>query len=118
MKRARAYTVAILMLIPTWAEAQPIPLEAFLQDCEKKTIRINVKGEKIGERTSGYCRGVLEGVYAILIRSKAICNSQQNESAEFLLSIVLAYQSTAKPRENDTVGFIDAAYRQALACAN
>ena len=59
---------------------------------------------KVGERISGYCEGILEGMFAVLLRTGTICVKDKAASADFLLSAVLTYQTETKSKDNDAAG--------------
>ena len=56
--------------------AQAVPLDAVMKDCQQKTIVMgraeDGKMVKVGERIGGYCEGILEGMFAVLIRNGTI----------------------------------------------
>jgi hypothetical protein len=110
-----------LFFIVETAHAE-VQLDKFLKDCEKKTVVMGYdeKGRivKVGEDISGYCHGVLEGVFAVLVRTKEICVKDRSSSPEFLLSTVLTYRTETKSQDNDASAVIEAAYRRAFNCRN
>jgi hypothetical protein len=99
-----------------------ISLDTVLKDCEQKTLvyRRDEKGNavKVGERISGYCKGVLEGVFAILVRTGTICVKEDDSaSPDFLLSTVLTYRNETKSQNNDAATVLEAAFKRAFSCA-
>jgi hypothetical protein len=113
-------SAGLLSALPTTVEAQ-ISLDTVLKDCEKKTIvmRRDEKGNivKAGERISGYCQGVLEGVFAVLVRTKAVCvKDDDSTSPDFLLSTVLMYRTETKSQNNDAATVLEAAFKRAFSC--
>ena len=115
------FTLCLLSALTTTAEAQ-ISLDAVLKDCEKRTIVMgrDEKGGivKVGERISGYCQGILEGAFAILVRTRTICVKEKNTSPEFLLSSVLTYRAETKSRDDDAATVLEAAFKRAFSCAH
>jgi hypothetical protein len=118
--------IAAIMLLGTAvqtprAEAQ-ISFSAFLKDCERKTIVLgkDEKGKsiKVGERLSGYCQGILEGIFAVLVRAKSICVKEESPTPEFMLSTVLTYRTETKLQDNDAESVIEAAFKRAFRCEN
>ena len=97
-----------------------ISLEAVLKDCEKKTIVMGRDEQgrivKVGERISGYCQGILEGIFAVLVHTQTICAERDDRSPEFLLSAVLTYRAETKSQDNDLVSVVEAAYKRAFSC--
>src|SRR5258707_4818144 len=73
--------VASLSTFTLCAHAQTVPLDAVMMDCEQKTIVMgraeDGKMVKVGERIGGYCRGILEGMFAVLLRTGTICAKRQ-----------------------------------------
>jgi hypothetical protein len=59
------------------AEAQTVSLDAVLKDCEQRTIVMgraeDGKMVRVGERIGGFCKGILEGMIAVLVRTGTIC---------------------------------------------
>jgi hypothetical protein len=113
--------VGFSLIAATPAEAQ-VSLDALLKDCEKKTIVMG-RDEKggivqVGENISGYCRGVLEGMFAVLVRAKAICVKERNASPDFLLSALLTYRKQTKSLDNDAASVVEAALKRAFSCTN
>jgi hypothetical protein len=104
------------------AETQTILLDAVLKDCERKTMVTgwNEKHElvKVGEDLSGYCKGVLEGVFAILVHTQKICIKDKSRSPDYLLSTVLTYRKETKSQDNDAASVIEAAFKLAFSCSN
>lgn len=78
------------------------------------------KGElvKVGENLNGYCRGILEGMFAVLVRNKTICVKDRNATPAFLLSTVQTYRTQTKSQDNDAAGVIEAAFKRAFGCTN
>src|SRR5438046_8788163 len=97
--------VASLSTFALCAYAQALPLDAVMKDCQQKTIVMgraeDGKMVKVGERISGYCQGILEGTFAVLLRAGTICAKDQTVSADFLLSAILTYQTETKSNDND-----------------
>ncbi|HUL05703.1 MAG TPA: hypothetical protein VLV76_05175, partial [Candidatus Acidoferrum sp.] len=128
LRRARAtlgtfalLAVSFLVLTSSNAEAQ-ISLSDVLKKCEQKTIVYgrdeNGALVKVGEAMDGYCQGVLEGIFAILVRARKICvKDGQHASSDFLLSTVLTYRAEAKTQDDDAAGAIEAAFKRAFSCA-
>jgi hypothetical protein len=94
--------VASLSTFALCAHAQTVPLDAVMKDCEKKTIVMgraeDGKMVKVGERISGYCQGILEGTFAVLLRTGTICAKDKVVSADFLLSTILTYRTETKSK--------------------
>jgi hypothetical protein len=114
-------TLFLLSAFTEAAEAQ-ISLDAVLKDCAEKTIVMgrDEKGGmvKVGERISGYCQGILEGAFAILVRTRTICVKEKSASPEFLLSTVLIYRAETKSQDNDAATVLEAAFKRAFSCAH
>jgi hypothetical protein len=109
---------ATLLLVPP-ASAQ-VSLDVVLKSCEKK-MQVwgrDEKGEivKVGESIDGYCQGVLEGIFAVLVRSKTICVKDKNRSPDFLLSTLLTYRTIMKVQEQDVAAVVEAAFKRAFPC--
>jgi hypothetical protein len=113
-------SVGLLSAFPITVEAQ-ISLDALIKDCEKKTIVYgwdeNRKPVKVGESMSGYCQGVLEGIFALLVRTRAICVKEKSTYPDFLLSTVLTYRTATKSQEDDAATVLEAAFKRAFSCA-
>jgi hypothetical protein len=114
-----AVLIGSLSALPGRVEAQ-ILLDTLLKDCEQKTIVYgrDEKGGmvKVGERISGYCQGVLEGVLATLARNRTICVKEKGTSPDFLLSTVLTYRTETKSKDNDAAAVLEAAFKRAFTC--
>ena len=109
---------SLVVFLPV-VDAQ-VSLDAVLKDCEKKTIVMgrDEQGKivKVGEQISGYCQGILEGIFAILVRTQTICVKNDNPSPEFLLSTVLTYRKETKSQDNDVASVVEAAFKRAFSC--
>jgi len=114
--------VASLLTFALCAHAQAVPLDAVMKDCQQKTIVYgraeDGKMVKVGERISGYCQGILEGMFAVLLRTGTICVRDKVASADFLLSAVLTYQTETKSKDNDAASVAEAAFKRAFNCSN
>ena len=114
--------IVSLMTFAFCAPAQAVPLDAVMKDCQQKTIVMgraeDGKMVKVGERISGYCQGVLEGMFAVLLRTGTICVKDKVASADFLLSAVLTYQTETKSKDNDAASVAEAAFKRAFNCSN
>ncbi len=112
----------ILAAISLRTEAQIVSLEALLKDCENKTIVMgrDDKGGiiKVGEKLSGYCQGMLEGIFTVLVRSQTICVKDRSTTPDFLLSTIMTYRAQTKSPDNDTASVIEAAFKRAFSCSN
>jgi hypothetical protein len=90
------------------------------KSCEKKMLHYGYddKGSavKVGESIDPYCRGVLDGVLAVLVRARTICVKDKNTSPDFLLSTVLTYRAETKSQENDAALVIETAFKRAFTC--
>ena len=113
--------VALLSTVALCAHAQALPLDAVMKDCQQKTIVMgraeDGKMVKVGERISGYCQGILEGAFAVLLRAGTICAKDKAVSADFLLSAILTYQTETKSKDNDAAGVAEAAFKRAFNCS-
>jgi len=93
-----------------------------MKDCERKTIVMgraeDGKMVKVGERIGGYCQGVLEGMFAVLVRSGTICVKDKAISTDFLLSTILTYRTETKSKDNDATSVAEAAFRRAFSCSD
>ena len=111
--------VTLMNLAPTAAQ---VSLDALLKDCEKKTtvMGYDEKGKvvQVGEAMSGYCRGVLEAMFAMLVRAKTICVKDRNASPDFLLSAIQSYRNQTKSQDNDAASVIEVAFKRASSCTN
>jgi len=111
--------VGVLATMLTQASAQ-VSVGAVLKDCEQKTIVMgrDEKGEivKVGENISGYCRGILEGMAAVLVRAKIICVKDKAATPDFLLSAVLTYRAQTKSADDDAASVVEAALKRAFTC--
>jgi hypothetical protein len=111
--------VSSLSFLQSLAEGQ-VSLEGVLKDCEKKTIVMGRDEQgrivKVGERISGYCQGILEGIFAVLVHTQTICAERDDRSPEFLLSAVLTYRAETKSQDNDLISVVEAAYKRAFSC--
>jgi len=79
-----------------------ISLQVVLKECEKRTIVMGLddKGEMaiVGDRLSGYCQGILEGIFVVLVRTGTVCLRERSFSPDFLLSTVIALGRRPNPR--------------------
>ena len=75
--------VASLATFASCTPAQAVPLDAVMKDCLQKTIVMgraeDGKVVKVGERISGYCQGILEGTFAVLVRTGTICAKDKSD---------------------------------------
>ena len=71
---------------------------------------------KVGQAMNGYCQGVLEGMFATLVHSKAICAKEKSATADYLLSVVLTYREQTKSRDNDAARVVATAFKRAFGC--
>jgi hypothetical protein len=114
--------VASLLTFALSAHAQALPLDAVMKDCQQKTIVMgrveDGKMVKVGERISGYCQGILEGTFAVLVRTGTICAKDKVVTADFLLSAILTYQTETKSKDNDAASVAEAAFKRAFNCSN
>jgi hypothetical protein len=114
--------VALLLTFALCAHARALPLDAVMKDCQQKTIVMgraeDGKMVRVGERISGYCQGILEGTFAVLLRTGAICAKDKAVSADFLLSAILTYQAETKSKDNDAASVAEAAFKRAFNCSN
>ena len=114
--------VASLSMFALCAHAQAVPLDAVMKDCQQRTIVMeraeDGKMVKVGERISGYCQGILEGMFAVLVRAGTICAKDKLATADFLLSTILTYQTETKSRDNDAASVAEAAFKRAFSCSN
>jgi hypothetical protein len=114
--------VASLSTFALCAHAQALPLDAVMKDCQQKTIVMeraeDGKMVKVGERISGYCQGILEGTFAVLVRTGTICAKDKVVTADFLLSTILTYQTETKSKDNDAASVAEAAFKRAFSCSN
>jgi hypothetical protein len=122
---ARPIMLTLVVSLSTFAlraHAQAVPLDAVMKDCQQKTIVYgraeDGKMVKVGERISGYCQGILEGTFAVLVRTGTICAKDKVLTADFLLSTILTYQTETKSRDNDAVSVAEAAFKRAFSCSN
>jgi hypothetical protein len=120
-----SFTLILIISLSTfalWAHAQAVPLDAVLKDCQQKTIVMgraeDGKIVKVGERISGYCQGILEGMFAVLLRTGTICAKDKAVTADFLLSAILTYQTETKSNDNDAASVAEAAFKRAFNCSN
>lgn len=116
-------TLLAALLISTFCvEAQTASLNAVIKDCEQKTIVMgraeDGKIVKVGEHISGYCQGILEGMFAVLLRAGSICTKDKSVSADFLLSTILTYRAEAKSKDDDAASVAEAAFKRAFNCSN
>ena len=120
-EQMRTLPVAALLTFALCAPAQAVPLDTVLKDCQQKIIVMgraeDGKVVKVGERISGYCQGILEGMFAVLLRTGTICVKDKAASADFLLSAVLTYQTETKSKDNDAAGVAEAAFKRAFNCS-
>ncbi|HEU5018766.1 MAG TPA: hypothetical protein VFT69_12445 [Pseudolabrys sp.] len=123
MKKSLILTFVLLgQMIPftTQASAQ-ISLDAVLKECGQKMIVMgrdeNGKMVKVGERIDDYCRGVLEGMFALLVHSEAICVKDTPATPDFLLSTVLTYRTQTHSTSDDAAAVIEAAFKRAFTCS-
>jgi hypothetical protein len=118
-KLSMLVSAGLLLALPTTLQAQ-ISLDTVLKNCEKKmqVWGLDEKGKavKVGERIDGYCQGVLEGGFAILVRTGTICVKDKSTSPDFLLSTVLTYQTETKSQNNDAATVLEAAFKRAFSC--
>jgi hypothetical protein len=121
----RPFTLTLVASLSTFvlrAHAQAVPLDAVMKDCQQKTIVMgraeDGKMVKVGERISGYCQGILEGTFAVLVRNGTICVKDKVVSADFLLSAILTYQTETKSKDNDAASVAEAAFKRAFNCSN
>jgi hypothetical protein len=103
------------------AEAQ-VSLDAVLKRCNEKTIVAfgtdeNGKWVKVGENFDDYCRGILDGMFAVLLHTQKICTKETAPTPDFLLSIVLTYRNETKTKDNNAVSVIETAFKRAFSCA-
>jgi hypothetical protein len=114
--------VASLSTFASCAHAQTVPLDAVMKDCEQKTIVMgraeDGKMVKVGERIGGYCQGILEGMFAVLLRAGTICAKDKVVSADFLLSTIMTYRTDTKSKDNDVASVAEAAFKRAFNCSN
>jgi hypothetical protein len=114
--------VASLSTFALCAHAQAFPLDAVMKDCQQKTIVMeraeDGKMVKVGERISGYCQGILEGTFAVLVRTGTICAKDKVVTADFLLSTILTYQTETKSKDNDAASVAEAAFKRAFSCSS
>lgn len=97
-------------------------MDVVLKDCQQKTIVMGKaedgKMVKVGERISGYCQGILEGMFAVLARAGTICPKDKPISADFLLSAIVTYQAETKTKDNDAASVAEAAFKRTFSCSN
>jgi len=114
--------VASLSTFALCAHAKALPLDVVMKDCQQKTIVMgraeDGKMVKVGGRISGYCQGILEGTFAVLLRAGTICVKDKVVTADFLLSTILTYQTETKSKDNDAASVAEAAFRRAFSCSN
>jgi hypothetical protein len=122
MRRTRLILVASVSTFSFCALARAAPLDVVMKDCEQKTIVMgraeDGKMVKVGERISGYCQGILEGTFAVLVRTGTICPKDKVVTADFLLSTILTYQTETKSKDNDVASVAEAAFKRAFNCSN
>ena len=74
-------SIGLLASMLSKVQAQ-VSIDAVLKACEKKTMAFesDEKGHAImvGESIDGYCQGILEGMFAVLVR-----NDHQTRPAKF-----------------------------------
>jgi hypothetical protein len=113
---------AALVAVTFVSHAQAVPLDAVMKDCQQKTIvwerAEDGKMVKVGERISGYCQGILEGAFAVLVRTGTICAKDKVVTADFLLSTILTYRTETKSKDNDAASVAEAAFKRAFNCSN
>jgi hypothetical protein len=112
-------SVGLLSALPITVEAQ-ISLDTLLKDCEMKTIVYGWDETggpvKVGEHMDGHCQGVLEGTFALLVRTRTICVKEKSPSPDFLLSTVLTYRTETKSQDNNAATVLEAAFKRAFSC--
>lgn len=109
--------VGLSSMMLSQSEAQ-IALDAVLNSCARKTLVYGRDGTRVGETIDGYCRGVLEGSFAILVHTGAICPKGQITTPEFLLSVVTTYRTESGSTDKDSAKVIEAAFKRAFQCRN
>lgn len=114
-------SIGFLVLSFSKVEAQ-ISVNYVVKKCEQKTLVYDRddKGKmvKVGEKIDDYCRGVLEGVFSILLHNQTICVKNEPGTPEFLLSTFLTYRTETKTQEDDAAAVIEAALKRAFRCGN
>jgi hypothetical protein len=113
--------LAALFLCSSLAKAQTVSLDALMKDCEQKTIVMGRSEDgkivKAGERISGYCQGILDGMFAVLVRAGTVCTKEKAVSTDFLLSTILTFRTETKSKDDDAASVAEAAFKRAFACS-
>lgn len=89
-----------------------------MKACAQKTLVFNAQGKQVGEKIDGYCKGVLEGAFAVLVHKGTICQPKDETdpvTVEFLVSVLTQYRADEKS-EMDLGTTIEKAFARAFPC--